>query len=55
MLADIDDGLGVTKPGVFEWFLYGDLLPPLVWGYQGDAATALPLDLCVRVVDDDGE
>ena len=54
MLANVDDGLGVTKPGVFERFLYGESLAPLVWGYRGDAKMALPPDLCVRVVDDDG-
>ena len=59
MLANVDDGLGVTKPGVFERFLYGESLAPLVWRYRGDAedagdAMALPPDLCVRVVDDDG-
>ena len=54
MLANVDDGLRVTKLGVFERFLYGESLAPLVWGYRGDATTALPPDLCVRVVDDDG-
>ena len=54
MLADVDDGLGVTKPGVFERFLYGESLALLVWGYRGDATMALPPDLCARVVDDDG-
>ena len=47
---------------MFERFLYGESLAPLVWRYRGDAedagdagdATALPPDLCVRVVDDDG-
>ena len=53
---------------MFERFLYGESLAPLVWRYRGDAedaedagdagdagdAMALPPDLCVRVVDDDG-
>ena len=50
---------------MFERLLYGESLAPLVWRYRGDAedaedagdagdATALPPDLCVRVVDDDG-
>ena len=52
--VDVDDGLGVIMPGVFGWFLYGESLAPVVWGYRGDAAMALPPDLCVHVVDDDG-
>ena len=47
---------------MFERLLYGESLAPLVWRYRGDAedagvagdVTALPPDLYVRVVDDDG-
>ena len=52
--VDVDDGLGVTKPSVFERSRYGESLVPMVWGYRGDAAMALPPDLCVCVVNDDG-
>ena len=46
--------LGATQPGVFEWFLYGETLAPVVWGHQGDAAVAQPGNLHVCIMDHDG-
>lgn len=45
--------LGATQPGVFEWFLYGELLAPVVWSHQRDVAAVLPSNLHVHIVDDD--
>ena len=53
-IIDVNDGLGVTKPGVFDWFLHGESLVPVARSYQGDAVVVLQLDLFVRIVDDDG-
>ena len=42
--------LGVTHPGVFEWFLYREPLAPVVWAYQVDVAAELTLNLHVQGV-----
>ena len=52
--AGVDGGLGATEPVVFEWLLRRESLVPVVQDHRGGAAVGLPLNLHVRVVDDDG-